>query len=96
MSAADIIDPLAAAVGVAMGLAAVPQVVRVLRLGHSSDLTPWTPLIIVVGAGIWTAYGIVHSLPEVIVGNGVGTALNAFLVAIILTQRRRSDAGRAV
>lgn len=92
MSAADIIDPLAAIVGVAMGLAAIPQLVRVLRLGHSDDLTPWTPSIIVFGAGIWTTYGIVHGLPEVIVGNGVGTALNALLVAIILMQRDRTAA----
>jgi uncharacterized protein with PQ loop repeat len=91
MDATDIFGPIASVMGVAMSLAPLFQVRRVLQREQADDVSQLFLLIIVAGASAWCAYGWATGDPYLIIPNTVGVITN---VATLLVVRRYQRASR--
>jgi len=70
---------LAGIVGVVIGLANVPQIIKIFRTKSSGDLSAFTIWILCIGTFIWLLYGLEMKNIPVMIMNGL-----AFLQFIIL------------
>lgn len=72
---------------VASGLttfAFLPQAIKTWRTRSAHDFSLPTLLMLVIGVGLWTAYGVMRVAPSVWFGNGVTMALAAFILSVKL------------
>jgi uncharacterized protein with PQ loop repeat len=78
-------------VGGAIGIAtAIPQVIRVRRLGHAEglELSPWVLMVIQFAA--WTAFGLKLDSPSIYVSNFLTFFTTALVVVAILGNSLRN------
>jgi MtN3 and saliva related transmembrane protein len=80
-----IVTVLGLSAGVCGIASVVPQVVRVIRTKSTRDLSKWMWVIVTIGNGLWTAYGIAKLDAPIIVSNGV----QFVLVGIVLRYKLR-------
>ena len=93
MTAEKILAVMAATAGVLMGLGPLLQAARVHRLRHADDVSPAWLAVIVGGALVWLAYGVVIGNLAIIVPNVAGAICASFTLAVVLVVRRRTRAG---
>ena len=86
MSATDFFGVLASAMGVAMALAPLFQVRRVLERGQADDVSLAFLAVIAAGSSSWCAYGISTGDPYLIIPNSLG----------VITERRHAARGAAL
>jgi len=73
--------------GTLTGIAAIPQVVKTLRTGHTRDISVWQPLLLSIGVALWIVYGmLIHNMP-LILTNIIPLACNALLAGLKLYYR---------
>lgn len=63
---------LASAFGIAMGLATLPQAIKIFRRKSAKDIAPLTYMLFVVGGIVWIAYGIELGNTTIIVSYSPG------------------------
>ncbi len=77
MSLADYLGLIAGAV---ITGSLIPQLVRVFRLKSAREISRLFTILLLVGAGIWLAYGLLLNLTPVIFWNAVTMVLVAILL----------------
>ncbi len=74
---ADIVGLVAAGLGT---IATAPQVIKVFKTKHTSDLSLGTFGMITATLFLWLIYGLLIRSFPIIAGNAVGFALNLYIV----------------
>lgn len=82
------IEILGLAAAVLTTFAFLPQAVRTWRTRSADDFSLPTLLMLVVGVGMWTIYGVVLGAPSVWIGNGITMMLAAFILSVKLRRAR--------
>ncbi len=80
----DGIEILGLVAGVLTTFAFLPQAVRTWRMGSARDFSLSTLLMLVLGVGLWTVYGVLRGAPSVWLGNGVTMLLAASILSVKL------------
>ena len=68
-------------------LAFVPQVLKVIKLKKTEDLSLSTYIIFTVGVGLWLVYGFLKNSISMILGNGITLILSFIILMYILKKR---------
>jgi MtN3 and saliva related transmembrane protein len=66
--------------GLLTTFALVPQIIRVYKLKSAREISILFNSSLLVGVIIWLIYGILKSLPSLIVWNSIGIILNSWLL----------------
>ena len=91
MSATDFFGIMASGMGVAMELAPLFQVRRVLQRGQADDVSLAFLAVIALGSTSWCAYGISTGDPFLIIPNTLGVITNVGTLAVVRRYQRRSQ-----
>ena len=78
------IEFLGLVAGVLTTAAYMPQVVKTWRTRSADDFSLPTLLMLVVGIGLWTIYGVLRAAPAIWLGNGIAIVLAAFILSMKL------------
>lgn len=62
----------------------LPQVLKTWRTRSADDFSLPTLIMLVVGIGLWTIYGMLQALPAVWIGNGVTLVMAASILSVKL------------
>ena len=73
------------AAGVFTTVGVLPQIVKALKTKKVNDVSPFMFIILCIGVGLWTVYGIMKNDWPIIITNSISLALNGFMLGIILT-----------
>ncbi|MCW2961590.1 MAG: hypothetical protein JWM90_1977 [Thermoleophilia bacterium] len=92
MDADEILKYATSVWGIVMAVSPAMQIRTMLRTGESKDVSVGYFLILIVGFGLWTAYGISIAVPVLWVCNTVATVFGVATVIVALRLRRRIDA----
>ena len=95
MEVSDFFGVLASVMGVAMSLAPLFQVRRVLERGQADDVSQAFLVVIAVGASCWCAYGISTGNPYLIIPNTVGVITNVATLVVVRRYQSGSESVRA-
>jgi uncharacterized protein with PQ loop repeat len=90
MSATDFFGILASVMGVAMSLAPLFQVRRVLERGQADDVSLAFLVVIALGSSSWCAYGISTGDPYLIIPNTLGVITNVGTLLVVRRYQQRS------
>jgi uncharacterized protein with PQ loop repeat len=90
MSATVFFGILASVMGVAMSLAPLFQVRRVLARGQADDVSLAFLVVIAVGSSCWCAYGISTGDPYLIIPNTLGVITNVGTLLVVRRYQQRS------
>ncbi|HEU4448717.1 MAG TPA: SemiSWEET family transporter [Gaiellaceae bacterium] len=77
----------AATWGVVMALSPVLQIRRILRRRSSRDLSVAYLLVLVLGFGLWLAYGAAIGNPALVVPNAVALAVGLATIGVVVRYR---------
>jgi uncharacterized protein with PQ loop repeat len=91
MSATDFFGIVASVMGVAMSLAPLFQVRRILEREQADDVSQAFLVVIAVGATCWCAYGISTGDPYLIIPNTVGVITNVGTLFVVRRFQQRSE-----
>jgi uncharacterized protein with PQ loop repeat len=91
VEATDFFGVLASVMGVAMSLAPLFQVRRILERGQADDVSQAFLVVIAVGASAWCAYGISTGDPYLIVPNTLGVFTNVGTLLVVRRFQKRSE-----
>ena len=80
----DRIEFIGLVAGLLTTFAYMPQVVKTWRTRRADDFSLPTLLMLVVGIGLWTIYGVLRAAPSIWLGNGVAIVLAAFILSVKL------------
>jgi MtN3 and saliva related transmembrane protein len=70
--------------GFITSIAAIPQLVRTLRIKHTRDISIWQPLLLSAGVALWMVYGmLINDLP-LILANITPLICNIMLIVLKL------------
>ncbi|RCW91338.1 SemiSWEET family sugar transporter [Winogradskyella arenosi] len=72
--------------GIFTTLAVLPQIIKALRTKKVKDVSPLMFVILCLGVGLWTVYGILKSDWPIIITNGISFLLNAIMLKIVWFQ----------
>ena len=89
MSATVFFGILASVMGVAMSLAPLFQVRRVLERGQAGDVSQAFLVVIAAGATCWCADGISTGDPYLIIPNSLGVITNVGTLLVVRHYQRR-------
>jgi uncharacterized protein with PQ loop repeat len=95
MSATDFFGILASVMGVAMSLAPLFQVRRVLERGQADDVSLAFLAVIALGSSSWCAYGISTGDPYLIIPNTLGVITNVGTLLVVRRYQQRSGSSVA-
>jgi uncharacterized protein with PQ loop repeat len=95
MSATDFFGILASVMGVAMSLAPLFQVRRILEREQADDVSQAFLVVIAVGATCWCAYGISTGDPYLIIPNTVGVITNVGTLFVVRRFQQRPESSVA-
>ncbi len=66
----------------------IPQIVKALKTKEVKDVSPIMFIILLVGVGLWTAYGILKTDWPIIITNGLSFLLNAFMLILNIRYKK--------
>ncbi len=75
--------------GVLTTLAVLPQIIKAVKTGKVKDVSPYMFLILCLGVGLWTVYGIMKIDWPIIVTNGVSFVLNGTMLYIVIVSSKK-------
>lgn len=81
----EIIGTLA---GVFTTLGVLPQIIKALKTKKVKDVSPMMFVVLCIGVGLWTVYGILKTDWPIILTNSISFILNASMLVIIITQKK--------
>lgn len=74
--------------GIFTTVAVLPQIVKAIKTQRVADVSPIMFIILCIGVGLWTVYGIMKVDWPIIATNGISFVLNGIMLYIILTQSK--------
>jgi MtN3 and saliva related transmembrane protein len=94
VEATDFFGVLASVMGVAMSLAPLFQVRRVLERRQADDVSQAFLIVIAIGATAWCAYGISTGDAYLIIPNSLGVITNLGTLLVVRRYQGRVPSGR--
>ena len=85
MEVEEIIGILA---GVFTTVAVLPQIAKAIKTRKVKDVSPYMFVILCLGVGLWTYYGILKRDWPIIITNGISFILNGVMLYIVLTTKK--------
>ncbi|MDN3492561.1 SemiSWEET family sugar transporter [Winogradskyella bathintestinalis] len=74
------------AAGIFTTLGVLPQIIKAIKTKKVKDVSPYMFVILCIGVGLWTVYGIMKQDWPIIITNGISFLLNGIMLYIIITQ----------
>jgi MtN3 and saliva related transmembrane protein len=65
----------------------IPQIIRVIKLKESRDISLWTVSSLSAGVLLWVVYGIIIGDLPVIMANAVSLCLSIILICLVVKYR---------
>ena len=87
MNTEEIIGGLA---GVFTTIAVLPQIVKALKTRSVKDVNPYMFVILCLGVGLWTVYGILKNDWPIIITNGISFFLNSIMLYLVLSAAKKT------
>lgn len=84
----DSVEALGLVAGFIGAFAFAPQAFKILRGGDASGVSALTYSLVLTGALLWGAYGVLRAAPSIVIWNAVAAALAALVLALKLRRRR--------
>ncbi|WP_129715830.1 SemiSWEET transporter [Pedobacter sp. SYP-B3415] len=75
------------AAGICTGISALPQLIKLIRIRKSEDISFWMLSILVTGLAGWVLYGVLRNDYPLIVTNGFGFIVNALIIVFAVRYR---------
>ncbi|MGY8914212.1 MAG: SemiSWEET family sugar transporter [Flavobacteriales bacterium] len=85
MQAVDWIGILA---GVFTTTAAMPQIIKAWKSKKVDDVSWGMFVVLIIGVGLWTVYGVIKMDYPIIITNGISTILNSIMLGLIIKYRK--------
>ncbi|MBU2929426.1 SemiSWEET family sugar transporter [Winogradskyella psychrotolerans] len=80
-------------IGILAGLfttiAVLPQILKAVKTKQVNDVSPWMFVILCLGVGLWTVYGILKTDWPIIITNGLSFILNGIMLKIVWFQESK-------
>lgn len=73
--------------GVFTTLGVLPQIIKAIKTKKVKDVSPMMFVVLCIGVGLWTVYGILKMDWPIILTNGISFLLNASMLFIIIRQK---------
>ncbi len=74
--------------GILTTVAVIPQIVKSIQTRNVNDVSPVMFLILCIGVGLWTCYGILKKDFPIIITNAISLLLNSIMLYLALNQNR--------
>ncbi len=58
----------------------IPQIFKTIKSKKSEDISIWLSLVLIIGLGLWTSYGIVKKDVVLIISNSIAVLLNTVML----------------
>lgn len=69
----------------------IPQIIKGYRSGRMDDVSVFMPFVLMVGMGLWLAYGILLQDIPIILWNAVSVSLNAVIILMKFRFSRKDN-----
>jgi len=76
------------AAGIFTTIGVLPQIIKAIKSKKVDDVSPYMFVILCVGVGLWTVYGIMKVDGPIIITNGLSFVLNGIMLYIVVTQKK--------
>ncbi len=86
----DIIEVVGFIAGIFTGISLLPQLFKILKEKKSEEISIWMLLILMVGLGLWAAYGILKNDLPIIITNLFSLLVNIFIIILRWKYRNKS------
>lgn len=73
--------------GVFTTLGVLPQIIKAIKTKKVKDVSPMMFVVLCIGVGLWTGYGILKMDWPIILTNSISFLLNAIMLFIIIRQK---------
>ena len=60
----------------------IPQISKALKTKKTDDVSIWLVVVLIIGLGLWVAYGIGKNDMVIVGGNSVGVTLNTIMLGL--------------
>lgn len=84
----DIEEIIGTLAGVFTTVAVLPQIIKALKTRKVEDVSPYMFIVLCLGVGLWTIYGIFKMDWPIILTNGISFILNGIMLFIVLKSRK--------
>ncbi|MBP0903168.1 SemiSWEET family sugar transporter [Mariniflexile gromovii] len=88
MNIEDIVGILA---GVFTTIAVMPQIWKAVKTRSVKDVNPYMFVILCLGVGLWTFYGILKKDWPIIITNGISLILNAIMLYLVVSSSYKKN-----
>lgn len=75
--------------GIFTTIAVLPQIIKAIQTKKVGDVSPFMFIILCLGVGLWTVYGIMKNDWPIIITNGISFFLNGIMLYILFTQNKQ-------
>jgi MtN3 and saliva related transmembrane protein len=77
------------AAGIFSSAGFIPQVIKGFVTKKCDDVALWQPILLILGMGLWTVYGIMLKEVPIIAANGVAITCNAIVIIQKIVYRKK-------
>lgn len=67
----------------------LPQILKIIKTESVDDISPTAVIILIIGLGLWTMYGILISNMPIIISSGIQFILEIIILRLIINHRTR-------
>jgi MtN3 and saliva related transmembrane protein len=78
------------AAGICTAISLLPQIVKVIKQKKTEDISLFYLLVLLVGLGLWTYYGILKDDVPIIATNSFSMILNLTMIGLGIHYKRRN------
>lgn len=75
--------------GIFTTLGVLPQIIKAIKTREVKDVSPYMFMILCIGVGLWTVYGILKMDWPIILTNGISLILNAIMLFILIAAKNK-------
>ena len=68
--------------GILTSSSLLPQLVKTIRLRKAEEVSPFMFILLLLGTGLWTYYGVLREDFPIIATNGFSFSLNVFMIIL--------------
>lgn len=76
--------------GIFTTVAVTPQIIKAIKTKKVNDVSAFMYIILCIGVGLWTVYGIMKKDWPIIITNGISLILNGIMLFIVVTQEKEN------
>jgi MtN3 and saliva related transmembrane protein len=78
------------AAGICTAISLLPQIVKVIKQKKSEDISLFYLVVLLIGLGLWTYYGILKDDVPIIATNSFSIILNLTMIGLGIYYKRRN------